>query len=58
MRAATGGGFGWQLWFGGLLALIGGVNIANASLGGLILPAILVGLGLALILRGANGRRT
>jgi hypothetical protein len=58
VRAATGGGFGWQLWFGGLLALIGGVSIANASLGGLILPAILVALGLALILRGASGRRT
>ena len=56
VRAATGGGFGWQLWFGGLLALIGGVNIANASLGGLILPAILVALGLALILRGAGSR--
>jgi hypothetical protein len=58
VRAATGGGFGWQLWFGGLLALIGGVSIANASLGGLILPAILVALGLVLILRGATGRRT
>jgi len=58
VRAATGGGFGWQLWFGGLLALIGGVNIANASLGGLILPALLVAIGATLILRGATGRRT
>ena len=56
VRAATGGGFGWQLWIGGLLALLGGVNIANASLGGLILPALLVALGAALILRGAGGR--
>jgi hypothetical protein len=32
------------------------VNIANASLGGLILPAILVVLGLGLILRGAGSR--
>ena len=25
----SGGGWGWQLWFGGLLALIGGVNIVE-----------------------------
>jgi len=56
VRAATGGGIGWQLWFGGLLALVGGVNIANASLGGLILPIVLVALGAALLLRGAGGR--
>jgi hypothetical protein len=58
VRAATGGGIGWQLWFGGLLALVGGVNIANASLGGLILPILLVALGAALLIRGAGGRRT
>lgn len=57
VRAATGGGFGWQLWFGGLLALLGGVSIANASLGGLILPLLLVGIGLAILLRGVGGRR-
>ena len=56
VRAATGGGIGWQLWFGGLLALLGGVNIANASLGGLILPLVLVALGGALLLRGMGGR--
>jgi hypothetical protein len=56
VRAATGGGVGWQLWFGGLLALLGGVNIANASLGGLILPLVLVALGGALLLRGMGGR--
>jgi hypothetical protein len=56
VRAATGGGFGWQLWFGGLLALLGGVNIANASLGGLIIPVLLVALGGLLILRGGAGR--
>jgi hypothetical protein len=56
VRAATGGGIGWQLWFGGLLALVGGVSISNASLGGLIIPVLLVALGAALILRGAGGR--
>jgi hypothetical protein len=56
VRAASGGGFGWQLWFGGLLALLGGVNIANASIGGLILPIALVTLGAFLLVRGASGR--
>ncbi len=55
IRAVSGGGWGWQLWFGGLLALLGGVNIANPAVGGLLVPIALVGLGAALMLRG--GRR-
>jgi len=58
VRLATGGGAGWQLWFGGLLAVIGGAQIANAPLGGYILPVILVALGLLLIVRGAGGSRS
>jgi hypothetical protein len=57
VRAASGGGIGWQLWFGGLLALIGGVSIANASLGGLILPIILVALGAALLIQAFGRQR-
>ena len=57
VRLITGGGVGWQIWFGGLLAVIGGAQIANAPLGGYILPLVLVGLGILLIARGAgNGR--
>ena len=58
VRLATGGGVGWQIWFGGLLAVIGGAQIANAPLGGYILPIVLVGLGILLIARGVgNGQR-
>ena len=56
VRLATGGGVGWQLWFGGLLAVIGGASIANAPLGGYILPLLLVGVGLLLIVRGVGNR--
>ncbi len=60
VRAASGGGVGWQAWFGGLLALLGGVNVITPEVGGLILPLALVGLGVALLLggsmRGARGR--
>ena len=54
VRLATGGGVGWQLWFGGLLAVIGGASIVNAPLGGYVLPLVLVGLGILLIARGVG----
>jgi hypothetical protein len=54
VRATSGGGWGWQLWFGGLLALIGGVNISSPAAGGLIVPVLLVTLGAALLLRDAG----
>jgi hypothetical protein len=56
VRALSGGGIGWQLWFGGFLTLLGAVNIAGASFGGYVVPIVLVALGLLLILRGAPGR--
>ncbi len=52
VRAASGGGWGWQLWFGGLLALVGGVSIGSPTSGGLIAPILLVALGAVLLLRG------
>ena len=54
VRAATGGGWGWQLWFGGLLALIGGVTIGSPAAGGLVVPALLIALGAALLIRDAG----
>lgn len=56
VRAASGGGIGWQAWFGGLLALLGGVNVITPEVGGLILPLALVGLGVVLLLGGSLRR--
>jgi hypothetical protein len=60
VRAASGGGIGWQAWFGGLLALLGGVNMLSPQVGGLIVPILLVALGAALVFsgtfRGRSGR--
>jgi hypothetical protein len=60
VRAASGGGIGWQAWFGGLLALLGGVNLVSPQVGGLIVPLLLVALGVMLVFggafRGARGR--
>ncbi len=56
VRAASGGGVGWQVWLGGLLTLIGAAAMAvGSSIGGLLLPIALVALGVALLLRGLTG---
>ncbi len=57
VRAAGGGGWGWQLLFGGLLALIGGANMLTPEMGGLILPIALLVLGAALLVGSSRGRR-
>ncbi|HEX7951429.1 MAG TPA: hypothetical protein VF494_13845 [Candidatus Limnocylindrales bacterium] len=51
VRAASGGGWGWQLWFGGLLALVGGASITSSTAGDVVFPLLLVALGAALLLR-------
>ena len=53
VRAASGGGIGWQAWFGGLLALLGGVNMLSPQVGGLIVPIVLLMLGAMLLFGGA-----
>ncbi len=56
VRAVSGGGWGWQLWFGGLLALVGGIEISSPTAGGLVVPVLLVALGAALLLRDVGTR--
>ena len=55
VRAAAGGGWGWQAIFGGLLVLLGGVNMLTPDVGGLLVPLALLLLGAVLIFGG--GRR-
>lgn len=56
VRAAGRGGFGWQLWIGAILAVIGGSQVASQSTARLLWPALLVALGLIVLARGM-GRR-
>jgi hypothetical protein len=52
----SGGGWGWQAIFGGLLAILGIVNMTSPDVGGLFVPIVLVGLGAVLLIGG--GRRS
>jgi hypothetical protein len=61
VRATSGGGWGWQLWFAAVLVVIGAARIAERQiigfpdLGRVVWPIILVVLGLWLVFR-ARGR--
>jgi hypothetical protein len=52
VRATSGGGLGWQAIFGGLLVLLGGVNMLTPEIGGLLLPIALLALGAVLLFGG------
>ena len=52
VRWQRGGGIGWQAWFGAILALVGGSQIAEPSIAGVAFPILIVAVGLALLIRG------
>lgn len=54
VRATAGGGVGWQATVGGLLTMLGTISALTPSIGGLVIPALLVGLGLLLLVRGGR----
>ncbi len=53
VRMRSGGGVGWQAWFGGLLTLIGAVDLIQPQFGGLVVPLALVVLGAILVFGGS-----
>lgn len=55
VRLMGGGGLGWQAWFGGLLTVIGAVNLIQPQVGGLIVPVALVVVGVILVFGGLLG---
>ena len=52
VRYTTAGGVGWQAWLGALLVVIGGAQVVLPGLGGLVVPALLVALGLVMVFGG------
>lgn len=54
VRATSGGGVGWQATVGGLLTVLGAISALTPSIGGLIIPVLLVALGVVLLVRGGR----
>jgi hypothetical protein len=54
VRATRGGGLGWQGFYGGILVLIGGSQIAKPDLAAVAWPILLVVVGGLLLLRGTG----
>jgi hypothetical protein len=52
VRAAQGGGYGWQALYGSILVLIGGSEAIRPDVANLAWPVILVAIGVVLLLRG------
>ena len=52
VRAAQGGGVGWQALYGGILLLIGGSEVVKPDVADLAWPLLLVAIGLVLLVRG------
>lgn len=52
VRAAQGGGFGWQALYGSILVLIGGSEVFRPVVADVAWPLILVAIGLILLIRG------
>ena len=57
VRASSGGGWGWQVGLGAILAAIGGSSLMMPTFSGLVWPAVLVALGVILLLRASRQRR-
>jgi hypothetical protein len=55
VRAVRGGGWGWQLLWGGVLAGLGAVEITQPNVAGIALPLVIVAIGI-LLLAGSRGR--
>ena len=54
IRAARGGGWGWQLMWGSILALLGAVEILQPDISGIAFPLILVAIGILLLVGSRN----
>lgn len=52
VRAGQGGGWGWQLGLGAILAAIGGSQLALGSVGTYVWPLLILAAGGVLLLRG------
>jgi hypothetical protein len=57
VRAVRGGGWGWQLVWGGVLVALGGVEITQPNIAGIALPLVIVAIGVLLLIGSRTGSR-
>jgi hypothetical protein len=56
VRWTSGGGLGWQAWFGAILAAYGLTRLAIPDIGQILVPLLLVAAGIAFLVRGTARR--
>jgi hypothetical protein len=56
VRWTSGGGVGWQAWFGAILAVYGLTRLAIPELGQVLVPLLLVVAGILILARGTARR--
>jgi hypothetical protein len=56
VRAAGQGGWGWQAWVGGILAILGMTQVAVPAFGELFWPLVLLTLGIVIIVASMRHR--
>jgi hypothetical protein len=56
VRAVGHGGWGWQAWVGGLLAILGATQIAIPAFGELFWPVVILALGVIVVVASLRGR--
>ena len=56
VRAVGGGGWGWQAWVGGILAILGATQIAIPTFGELFWPVLLLTVGGIIVIASIRGR--
>jgi hypothetical protein len=52
IRASRGGGWGWQAFWGGILVLVGGSQVAKPDVADLVWPVLVVVVGLVILAGG------
>jgi hypothetical protein len=52
IRASRGGGWGWQAFWGGILVLVGGSQVAKPDIADLVWPLLIVIVGLVVLTGG------
>jgi hypothetical protein len=56
VRAVGQGGWGWQAWVGGILAILGMTQVAVPAFGELFWPLVILSLGVIIVVASIRGR--